>query len=74
MYNCFGTIVPPNGPSCLYGDGDWNRGVIAASSRHPNIVLGLMADGSVRPIKEDIDIRTWQGLGTRNGDEVLGEF
>ena len=74
MYNCFGTIVPPNGPSCMYGDGDWHRGIIAASSRHPNMVMGLMADGSVRPIKDDIDIRTWQGLGTRNGDEVLGEF
>ena len=74
MYNVFGTIVPPNGPSCLYGDHDSRRGIIAASSRHPNMVMGLMGDGSVRPIKDDIDIRTWQGLGTRAGDEVLGEF
>jgi prepilin-type processing-associated H-X9-DG protein len=74
MYNVFGTIIPPNGPSCLYWDWDDARGIIAASSRHPNMVMGLMADGSVRPIKDDIDIRTWQGLGTRNGDEVLGEF
>ena len=74
MYNLFGTIVPPNGPSCLYWDHDAARGIIAASSRHPNMVMVMMADGSVRPIKDDIDIRTWQGLGTRANDEVLGEF
>jgi len=74
MYNVFGTIVPPNGPSCLYWDWDDARGIIAASSRHPNMVMVMMGDGSVRPIKDDIDIRTWQGLGTRAGDEVLGEF
>ncbi len=74
FYSCFGTITPPNGPSCLYWDHDGARGILAASSRHPNMVMGLMADGSVRPIKDDIDIRTWQGLGTRAGEEVLGEF
>jgi prepilin-type N-terminal cleavage/methylation domain-containing protein/prepilin-type processing-associated H-X9-DG protein len=74
-YNCFGTIVPPNGPSCLLERAhDSREGIIAPSSRHPNMVMGLMADGSVRPIKDDIDIRTWQGLGTRRGEEVLGEF
>ena len=74
FYNCFTTIVPPNGPSCLYWDHDSAAGVLTATSRHPNMVMGLMADGSVRPVKDDIDIRTWQGLGTRAMGEVLGEF
>jgi prepilin-type N-terminal cleavage/methylation domain-containing protein len=75
FYTCFGTITPPNGPSCYFGSlHDRRDGIIAASSRHPNMVLGLMADGSVRPFKDDIDVRTWQGLGTRAGEEVLGEF
>jgi hypothetical protein len=75
MYNLFSTIVPPNGPSCFFGSPHDNRdGIIAASSRHPNMVLASMADGSVRPFKDDIDIRTWQGLGTRAGEEILGEF
>jgi prepilin-type N-terminal cleavage/methylation domain-containing protein len=75
FYNTFGTITPPNGPSCLTGSvHDSREGVIAASSRHPNMVLAVMADGSVKPFKDDIDIRTWQGLGTRAGEEILGEF
>jgi hypothetical protein len=73
-FNAFCTIIAPNGPSCAEGAGNGRKGVYTASSRHPNIVLGLMADGSVRSIKDDIDIRTWQGLGTRSGEEVLGEF
>jgi hypothetical protein len=33
-----------------------------------------LGDASVRFISENIDIRVYQGLGTRNGKEVLGEF
>ena len=70
----FTTIIPPNGPSCTINDGDGERGVYTASSRHPSIVNALLADGSVRQIPNSIDIRTWWGLGTRNVGEVLGEF
>ncbi len=74
-FGTFQTIMPPNTGSCtLPGGGDWERGVYTASSRHPNIVLVMMMDGSVRAIKNDIDLRTWQGLGTRSGGETLGEF
>jgi len=70
----FTTIVPPNGPSCTIVDGDWERGVFTASSRHPNIVQVVLADGSVRQITDSIDLRTWWGLGTRSRGETLGEF
>jgi len=73
-YSGFVTIVPPNGPSCQYWSGDWDRGTYTASSRHPNIVNALMADGAVRQIKNDIEVATWWGLGTRSGQEPLGEF
>jgi hypothetical protein len=74
-YNCFTTIVPPNGPSCMLNDAhDSRNGIYAASSRHPNMVLAVMADGAVKAFKDDIDLRTWQGLGTRAGEEILGEF
>ena len=43
-------------------------------SRHPSIVNGLMADGAVRQISNNIDVATWWGLGTRADSEVLGEF
>jgi hypothetical protein len=31
----------------------------------------LLADGSVRFIKDSIDVLVWQGLGSRNGGEVV---
>ena len=42
-----------------------------ADSFHPGGVNALMADGSVRFLKNSINIRTWWALGTRAGGEVL---
>ncbi len=69
----FTTIMQPNGPSCTYNDGDWYWGVMTASSRHPNIVMVQMADGSVQKISDSIDKESWWYLGTRNGQEVIEE-
>jgi prepilin-type N-terminal cleavage/methylation domain-containing protein/prepilin-type processing-associated H-X9-DG protein len=44
---------------------------IAARSKHPGGVNSLMADGSVRFIKDSINVLVWQGLGSRNGGEVI---
>jgi hypothetical protein len=77
FFSGFSTIVPPNGPSCAFGDGnagDWYQGSYTASSRHPTIVNVLLADGSVRQAQNSIDIATWWALGTRNNAEVLGEW
>jgi prepilin-type processing-associated H-X9-DG protein len=41
------------------------------SSRHPGGVNTLMGDGSVRFIKESINLPTWRALGTRSGGEVV---
>ncbi len=37
-------------------------------------VHGLLADGAVRFVSENIDRATFQSLGTRAGGEVIGEF
>ena len=42
-----------------------------ANSYHPGGVNTLMADGSVRFMKDSININTWMALGTRNGGEVI---
>ncbi|WP_010583934.1 DUF1559 domain-containing protein [Schlesneria paludicola] len=43
-------------------------------SFHAGGVNALLADGSVRFVSQNLDLRTWAGLITRGGGEVLGEF
>ena len=53
----------------------WNRlsHNVAAHSRHIGGVNSLFADGHVQFISTSIDLTIWQGLGSRDGGEVLGE-
>jgi prepilin-type N-terminal cleavage/methylation domain-containing protein/prepilin-type processing-associated H-X9-DG protein len=66
-------LMPPNHVSCKNGF-TWDGVGMAASSRHRGGVNVLFGDGRVRFISEVIDLETWRGLGTIQGDEVLGEF
>ena len=74
----FNTIVPPNSKQYQWGDCRYTGGgypndatFANVSSNHPGGVNVLMADGSVRFVKDTINQRTWWGLGTRNGGEVI---
>ena len=67
------TVIQPNGPSCTWIDRDGHWGIWTASSRHPNIVNVLFADGSVERIGDEIEIGVWQAIGTRNGQEIVNE-
>jgi prepilin-type N-terminal cleavage/methylation domain-containing protein/prepilin-type processing-associated H-X9-DG protein len=75
-------FVTPNGLSCSAaqaggnnGEGDPNWGgstaAITANSNHPGGVNVCFADGSVKFVKDTIDIKTWWAIGTRNGAEVV---
>jgi prepilin-type N-terminal cleavage/methylation domain-containing protein/prepilin-type processing-associated H-X9-DG protein len=44
---------------------------VPPSSNHPGGVNVLFGDGTVRYIKNSIDLLTWRALGTRNGGEVI---
>lgn len=75
----FNTFVPPNWkyPTCQICVGcGWmdSQGAFPARSRHTGGVQVTLADGSSRFISENIDLATWQNLGTIRGGEVLGEF
>lgn len=48
--------------------------VVTSRSYHEGIVQGLLADGAVKAVSENIDLRIWRALGTRAGGEVVGEF
>jgi prepilin-type processing-associated H-X9-DG protein len=45
--------------------------MITARSRHPGGVNVLLADGSVRFIKDSVNANTWWGIGTKAGGEVI---
>ena len=62
----------PNGriPDAITGGVD-PTGIVTARSLHWGGVNSLMADGSVRFVKETVARKVWRGLGTRNGDELV---
>jgi prepilin-type N-terminal cleavage/methylation domain-containing protein/prepilin-type processing-associated H-X9-DG protein len=68
---CNGTTYPAN-PPCTNANSGFSHK--AARSRHSGGVNILLGDGSVRFIRNSIDLATWRALGTMNGGEVLGNF
>jgi prepilin-type N-terminal cleavage/methylation domain-containing protein/prepilin-type processing-associated H-X9-DG protein len=66
-------VMTPNMWSCHISNDVNSGGAHTASSRHPGAVNLLMADGSVRAIKDSISPQTWWALGTRAGGEVLDQ-
>lgn len=55
---------------CYSRVGTWK----AARSRHPNGVMLLLLDGSVRFVAQSVNQTTWRAVGTRAGGEVLSDF
>ncbi len=65
------------GPNDLLPDchnGFHNFALVSARSAHEGGVQVALCDGSCRFVSENIDLSIWQGLATRAGGEVLGEF
>jgi len=75
----FQTIVPPNSkqwafgacrtscPSCGSDDSSFSN----TNSNHPGGVNVMMADGSVKFIKDSINLVTWWALGSRDNGETI---
>jgi hypothetical protein len=72
----FSTILPPNSPSCLNGRVAGGGGIISANSYHRGGVNGLIGDGAVRFISDNINyISTGTDMSTiraGNPAEVTG--
>lgn len=70
-------VAPPNwtGVDCGVGssimDVPSEHGIISARSTHPGGVNSLMADGSVKFMKDSIALNVWRALGSRAGGEVI---
>jgi prepilin-type N-terminal cleavage/methylation domain-containing protein/prepilin-type processing-associated H-X9-DG protein len=72
-YNHFMT---PNTLSCTYPSDPWPGwggvyAAVSASSNHPGGVNVGMGDGSVRFVKNSVNLQTWWALGSRNLGEVI---
>ena len=50
------------------------HGLSTARSRHTGGVNVWLCDGSVRFVRDSIDLALWQSLATRAGGEVIGDY
>ena len=66
--DCRGGLPHSNKSDPLWS---WLSLNITSRSRHPGGVLTLMSDGHVQFMKNSINVLVWQGLGSRNGGEVI---
>jgi prepilin-type N-terminal cleavage/methylation domain-containing protein/prepilin-type processing-associated H-X9-DG protein len=71
-------ILTPNATQYTYGACRWDGNsstdfatLFTPSSNHSGGVNVLLADGSVRFVKDSIAQQTWMALGSRNGGEVI---
>jgi prepilin-type N-terminal cleavage/methylation domain-containing protein/prepilin-type processing-associated H-X9-DG protein len=65
----FQHVTPPNTRSC--GFFVFLRAIMPPSSRHPGGVNAAFGDGSVRYVKDSINVSTWRALGTPAGGEII---
>ena len=79
-FTMFMTIVPPNSKqypwgNCRNGCGTCSPDAsqyVNAGSLHSGGVNTLMGDGSVRFVKDSINMTVWMSIGTRANGEVVG--
>jgi prepilin-type N-terminal cleavage/methylation domain-containing protein/prepilin-type processing-associated H-X9-DG protein len=80
--NAYVHFMPPNSSSCAgtpdastyISNSTWGGigAAITATSNHPGGVHVAFGDGSVKFIKDSVDVQTWWALGTRAGKEIIG--
>ena len=78
MWDSYNHFMGPNQTGCISTSTDTNTGAYGTlpdamppSSNHPGGVNVGFADGSVKFIKDSINLPTWWALGSRNGGEVI---
>lgn len=70
--NWYNHLLPPNSSS--WRPNNWWDMISPATSWHPGLVNSTMCDGSVHSFSSNTDSILWYALGTRDGDEVVGQY
>ena len=52
----------------------FNSAAVTSRSRHTGLVNAAMVDTSVRTVSNEIDLKIWRALSTRNGREPIPDF
>ena len=80
-HSSFNAAAPPNwskpstgGGCCPGGAHDWGWALLPPRSMHTGGVNGLLGDGSVRFIRNSVDLLTFQRLGNARDGQVVGDF
>lgn len=68
----FNAYQPPNSKIPDVVKNNW--GFMAARSLHPGGVNVLFGDGSVRFVKDSVNMAAWRALATRAGGEVVSDY
>ncbi len=79
--NAYTHVMTPNSISCAgtpdsttyISNATWGGigAAITATSNHSGGVHVAFGDGSVKFVKDSVDLKTWWGLGTRAGREII---
>jgi prepilin-type N-terminal cleavage/methylation domain-containing protein len=59
----------PNSRGCAFPP---TRMLMVANSNHPGGINLCLSDGSVRFVRDSINIATWHAIGSKDGGEVIG--
>lgn len=70
--NAYQHVSGPNARQCGFQPSQ--KATMGANSRHTGGVQVLLCDGSVRFTSSSVDLGVWRSVGTRQGNEVTGEF
>lgn len=76
MYN---HVAPPNwvgydcGTFSAIADTPGEHAIVSARSSHNGVVNVTYGDAHVASIAPDIDLAVWRAMGSRNGEEVVGQ-
>jgi hypothetical protein len=63
----------PGAPIMGRSDIQWSNANYAARSRHPGGVHACMLDGSVRFVRDEVNLSTWQAMASIDGREAVAQ-